>query len=245
MELNKELYDRIQETAQTQVLKIGNKEYTTNKVHLVEDPIYKPEAFCLNTLCGICKMIKTEISKIKERPLIVHVEDYNRVCVYTTYDDRFVRTALYHAVADVPRVTFGSYQPHESFMIELRSKYLRNEDTDYLLRLLASVVDENSVKTSDNGLSQKVEVQQGITTIGTETVRPIVKLRPYRTFLEVEQPESEFLVRLQEGGKIALFEADGGMWKLEAKRNIASFLAEELEELEDMIGTSGSVIITE
>ena len=61
----------------------------------------------------------------------------------------------------------------------------------------------------------------------------------------MEQPESEFLVRLQEGGKIALFEADGGMWKLEAKRNIASFLAEELAELEDMIGTSGSVIITE
>lgn len=241
MELTRELYDRIQETAQTQVIKIGNKEYTTKKVNLVEDEIYKPSVFYLNTLTGICEMIRTEINRIKETPLIVHVDNYEHVCVYTTYDNRFVRTALYSAFADVPKVTFGSYQSHEAFMIELRSKYIRNQDVDYLLQLLASVVDENSVKTSDNGLSQKVEIQQGITMIGEETVRPIVKLIPFRTFLEVEQPESEFLVRLQEGGRIALFEADGGMWKLEAKRNIVSFLAEELDEL----CGEGNVIVTE
>ena len=48
-----------------------------------------------------------------------------------------------------------------------------------------------------------------------------MKLRPYRTFKEIDQPESQFLLRLNENGNIGLFEADGGMWKLEAKKSIA------------------------
>lgn len=62
-----------------------------------------------------------------------------------------------------------------------------------------------------------------------QALKPRVTLRPYRTFLEVEQPESEFLLRLREGGKIGLFEADGGMWKQQAKKNIAEYFQEELQ----------------
>ena len=54
-------------------------------------------------------------------------------------------------------------------------------------------------------------------------------LRPYRTFLEVEQPESEFLLRLDEDGNVGLFEADGGMWELEAKRRVAAYFEAKLE----------------
>lgn len=43
------------------------------------------------------------------------------------------------------------------------------------------------------------------------------------------QPESRFIFRMREGGKCAIFEADGGAWKLEAKKNIYNYLAEQLE----------------
>lgn len=241
MEMTRELYDRIQETAQVQTLEIGSHTYTTENVHLVEDPIYKPNCFTVNTLCGLVSMIETEIQKISELPLIVHAEDYKNVHVYTTYDDRFKRSRLYSAQPELPGIQFERYMGHEEFMVQLRSKYVKTEDVDYLLRLLSSVVDENSVKSTDNGLSQKVEVHQGITTIGEETIRPIVTLAPYRTFLEVEQPESEFLVRLQEGGNIALFEADGGMWKLDAKNRIANKLREALGSYI----ANGMVVVTE
>lgn len=62
------------------------------------------------------------------------------------------------------------------------------------------------------------------------TIRPIVQLQPYRTFLEVEQPVSDFLLRVDKQGKIALYEADGGAWKLEAKRRIAAWLTDALAE---------------
>ena len=71
-----------------------------------------------------------------------------------------------------------------------------------------------------------------------EAIRPIVKLKPYRTFQEVEQPESAFLIRVSERG-ISFTEADGGMWKLTARETVKKFLEEQLRQEVD----EGSVII--
>ncbi|MEB9782308.1 hypothetical protein P4K16_30685, partial [Bacillus cereus] len=57
-----------------------------------------------------------------------------------------------------------------------------------------------------------------------------VQLSPYRTFVEVEQPESKFVFRMREGARCGLFEADGGAWKLEAMNNIKEYLKEALAQ---------------
>lgn len=57
-----------------------------------------------------------------------------------------------------------------------------------------------------------------------------VTLRPYRTFSEVEQPSSEFIFRINQLANMALFEADGGKWRLDAINNIANYLKEELAD---------------
>ncbi|MFQ8836330.1 MAG: hypothetical protein ACLR8L_00220 [Oscillospiraceae bacterium] len=46
---------------------------------------------------------------------------------------------------------------------------------------------------------------------------------PYRTFQEIEQPVGLFLIRIDERG-ITFTEADGGMWKLEARKTIKAYL---------------------
>ena len=125
-------------------------------------------------------------------------------------------------------------------MIELRSKYQHTDDIDYLLKLLSSMTLENSVKSDDNGLNQQVTVRKGIALTENVPIKPIVKLKPYRTFYEVEQPESEFLLRIRDAGHVGLFEADGGMWKMTARYTIKSYLQEALkEEIND-----GIVIVT-
>ena len=70
-------------------------------------------------------------------------------------------------------------------------------------------------------------------------VRPYVNMQPFRTFREVEQPESVFLLRLDGNGNVGLFEADGGVWKLEATRNISAYFEQKLA---DLIG-SGRVVV--
>ena len=60
-----------------------------------------------------------------------------------------------------------------------------------------------------------------------------VTLCPYRTFLEVEQPESQFVFRIKDEGGVQfkLVEAEGGMWKNEAMHLIKNYFLSELKEI--------------
>ena len=128
-------------------------------------------------------------------------------------------------------VKIGKFMSHEEAVIQLRSLYIPNPDMEYLLKLLSSVSQESKVSSNDNGVSQTVEARTGVALTTNVEVRPYVNLQPFRTFLEVPQPESMFLLRLDNDGKIALIEADGGVWKLEATRNIAAYFEDNLAEL--------------
>ena len=57
-----------------------------------------------------------------------------------------------------------------------------------------------------------------------------VQLRPYRTFQEVEQPESEFVFRVYDDRSISLTAADGGMWKLAARDAVMRYLETALRD---------------
>ena len=148
----------------------------------------------------------------------------------TTYLPDFSRNILYHAEADAPGIRTG-FRGREVALIELRSLFIPNEGTAYLLDLLSRMTDEKSVSTNDNGVTQTVEAQQGVALNALVEVKPRVLLRPFRTFLEVEQPESEFLLRVDPDEGIGFFEADGGIWKLEAKKNIADYFNANLADL--------------
>ena len=137
---------------------------------------------------------------------------------------------LYEAMSDVPGVTIGRSMSQEQAIVELQSLYAVTTDRDYLLALLSRIDVNQGVSSVDNGISQEVSVKTGAVLKEQQTVQPIVHLQPYRTFLEVEQPVSDFLLRLDKEGHPALYEADGGAWKLEAKRSIAAYLAEKLAD---------------
>ena len=125
-------------------------------------------------------------------------------------------------------------------IIELRSLYIPNKGTEYLLQLLSSISNESKVTSSDNGVTQQVEARSGIALNSMVKIEPRVSLQPFRTFVEVGQPESEFLLRINDRGEIGFFPADGGVWKLEATRNVAAYFEEKLQ---DMIDTGAVVVI--
>lgn len=87
--------------------------------------------------------------------------------------------------------------------------------------------------------TQTVEARQGVALNAVVEIKPRVMLRPFRTFLEVEQPESEFLLRVDPDEGIGFFEADGGIWKLEAKKNIADYFLKNMGDLID----AGKVVV--
>lgn len=173
--------------------------------------------------------LATELEKV-DTTIMVQAKSYKSVEVMTTYLPDFSRNILYRAEADAPGLRTG-FRGREVALIELRSLFIPNEGTAYLLDLLSRMTDENSVSTKDNGVTQTVEARQGVALNALVEVKPRVMLRPFRTFLEVEQPESEFLLRVDPDEGIGFFEADGGIWKLEAKKNIADYFNTNLADL--------------
>lgn len=150
-----------------------------------------------------------------------------------TPDDMMCRDSLYTAKCDVPGFRDG-FREYEQAIIELRSKFSPGPGVDYLLDLLSRMSKDSGVTTRDNGVSQEVEARQGVSLKALVQVKPRVALRPFRTFLEVEQPVSEFLLRLDDDGNVGLFEADGGMWQQTAKASIAAYFEDKLaQEVKD------------
>lgn len=208
----------------------------------VKPEVPSPARYSVDTLEALVKLIRTE--GVGQAPLLyVRVDSARRVMVDTTYTHRdyaeYSRLPLYEAVSDVPSITVNQEMSQEQAVVELQSLYAVTPDRDYLLSLLSHIDVNQGVSSVDNGISQEVSVRTGAVLKEQQTVQPIVNLQPYRTFLEVEQPASDFLLRLSKSGYPALHEADGGAWKLEAKRNIAAYLGEQLADLVE----SGNVAV--
>ena len=234
----KSFINRIVELAAPTTYDINGHTYASEDLRRIDPPKYMPKAIDVTGLDSICRLVRNEVKKVGLKTF-VQIEAYNKVKVFTTYDDQYERSYLYRCTADTPSVTVNRFNPYENAVIELRSLYIPNEDTDYLLRLLSSISSESKVTSSDNGVTQTVEAKSGIALSQKVAVKPRVSLRPFRTFVEVAQPESEFLLRISGDGKIGLYEADGGVWKLEATRNVAGYFEKELKDLIE----SGDVVV--
>lgn len=110
------------------------------------------------------------------------------------------------------------------------------ERVDYEMgKVMDNILDPNTKATAKRKISVTLElIPSADRRTITVQVKPRVALRPFRTFLEVEQPVSEFLLRLDDDGNVGLFEADGGMWQQTAKASITAYFEDKLaQEVKD------------
>ena len=228
----KSFVDRLVALAAPTTVEVDGSVYSNQELVFIKDKKPMPRCIELTGLDSVCKMVRNEAEHIGLQ-IFIQVKDYKNVSVFTSLDGDEDRLYLYKCNADTPCVTIGRFHPYENAVIELRSLYIPNEDTTYLLQLLSSITSESKVVSNDNGVTQSVEAKQGIALSQMVAIKPRVALQPFRTFVEVEQPKSEFLLRISQKGEIGLYEADGGVWKLEATRNIAGYFEEALKDLID------------
>lgn len=239
----KEFIEHIQETTKPIIQQVNGSTFAINgngSVREILPAIHHPDTLPLHSLEALVMMVQTEAANMAT-PLYITIPDHLTVRCFgqPNPDAQYFRQVYYEARAtDVPGFHDG-FREHDKVIIELRSRFAPGEGVDYLLDLLSRISKESGVTTNDNGVSQTVEARQGVALKASVQVRPRVPLRPFRTFQEVEQPESEFLLRLDEDGNIGLFEADGGMWKLTARKQIKALLEENLADL----AASGAVHI--
>ncbi|GGA99867.1 hypothetical protein ERX37_07950 [Macrococcus hajekii] len=212
--------------------RVGDRTFliVDERLQEITEPIAK--AFKIATLSGLVDYLNSDFDTDQEQiKLSVVVHDHRTVKVMGQLNDNADRDQFLVVEAELPAVTLGSYLELEEFNVQMQSVFVPNEETANVLRLVGNIRSENVRNQSDNGITQSVEVRQGIATVGSEQVPNPVHLKPFRTFTEVTQPESAFVFRLREGRngvEAALFEADGGAWKNVARKSIADYLRENI-----------------
>jgi hypothetical protein len=200
---------------------------------LLTDP--RPQPLEVNSLDAVEAYIKSNRDALDPGALIVHVESAARVSIVSAVDPiDAIRTIHLRATPPVPamRDTFGQYLEAETFVVTLQTAFAESPERDDLLALVGTMQSEDIGITTDDGLAQQVTTRRGVKPT-RETVKNPYRLIPLRSFPEVELEPVPFVVRFkrEDNGtpKVALFEADGGRWVLDALAKIKAYLEPRLE----------------
>ena len=234
-----------------QLYNIEGVMWSDKPIHRIKD-IQKFKSVSFTTLTGLVDYLKSgiDVPNMFINHIFVNVVSPTKIEVYSGIDDVnfYERSTIAEVNAGLPKVRIGEWLDQSAFCILLRSCFVDvhngednlspDTDRDALIGVASNIVSGTIAEYQDTGISQKATLKTGIQESEDKLLPEKVILRPYRTFLEVEQPKSEFIFRAQDsrggGVQLALYEADGGRWKMDAMRAVKEYLMEQLKEFPDI-----------
>lgn len=221
----------IKDSVKTEVLQIAGVSYASRPVHDVRKPDPKPDPVSLNTLTGFVDFLHNSADAAKA--FMVHVVSHAEIRLVGPLYGEFKQRDVF-AIAHVDYLfkqsfQFGQYLDCESFIVAMMTLFDQSPQQQAVLALIGNITDENVQTHADDGVTQTVTARTGIAKRQEVAVPNPILLKPFRTFREIDQPASLFILRMKQGGpgekpKAALFEADGGAWKLDAILAIRDYL---------------------
>ncbi len=219
------------------VVQVDGKPYSLKQLRPVEEN--EPEPLEFNFLDSLLTYLRKQVDYLCKEKLIIEIKSPTSIALHTqlmgSFNQRFNPVLCTALVNPFP---WGSFIDPDNFIIMAQSRFVETEDLAKIRAIVGNVKSEEVVQFSDDGISQQVTAKAGIARVENVVIPPRVKLAPYRTFIEVEQPESEFVFRARKAGDLphfALFEADGGAWRIEAMKRIKAYLEEKLEGIENVV----------
>lgn len=233
--------EKIEQMAKPNTLYIGDEVFADKKLYRLEKEL-NAEPIRLTTLAGLVEYLKTcgdDMKDMNPGNYFVRIAGPTKVEVISKLNRDRERETLVVCDAEVPKIPFEHFVDNEQMVITVQSMFVDEpEKTDKALILkFAGTATNGSVKEyDDDGVTQKATVRQGVASKVEAIVPSPCTLRPFRTFIEIEQPASQFIFRMREGGNgnitSALIEADGGAWKIKARESIKKYLEEKLEGMQ-------------
>lgn len=181
-----------------------------------------PDSVSVSTLAGFADLVKAKLEeKAFSEDYLIHVEDHGTVTLKARKSDQYGRRQVLIEAHPVPfkAFTFGQWHDQESFAIAVASLFADGGDKAYVLSMSSTLTNDATSTGEDDGFTQRATVKAGLRMKEQVTIKPRVDLAPYRTFPELDQPMSQFVLRAKTMGDtpaLMLVEADGGRWKVEA-----------------------------
>ena len=240
----KEAIDRILGLAPPNLLKFDGLNYSDKSLHLISPPA--PPELKSSTLQGLVDLLANGFEDVDLTKVFLHIESPTVVSVIGKESDEYGRRRVFARAAypECKTFSFGSWLDPEAFIISCQAGFQRAKvenddgtfakDLDYVLGIASRITAEQSTENTDDGFAQRVAVKQGIALKAETILKPMVNLAPYRTFAEIDQVISLFVfrARIQGGAQLALFEGDGGRWKINAIAAIKAWLESQETSVE-------------
>ena len=221
---------------------IEGRKYVDKNMTLINKEL-RAEGITMNTLSSLVDYIKKSVDDFKlGHNYIIQVVSPTVVRLISDLDDDRKRETLAEVKAELPKFDFGEFIENEKFVINVQAKFLddnpEKNDKAIILQFAGNVKSGTVAEYGDTGVGQKAAIKKGVASLLEVEVPSPCYLMPFRTFTEVAQPMSSFIFRVKDndryGVTCALFEADGGAWKNEAKANIKAYLESELADVENI-----------
>lgn len=223
----------------------GSLEYSDKELTLVKPP--QASSVDCSTLQGLVDLFNGELDDAKTKgDLLCHITSPTSVALISRESDNYGRRRMW-ATAKYPETQgfkFGAWLNPENFIISAQACFQRVKvekddgsfalDLDYVLKVASNITAEQASQNTDDGFAQRAVVRQGIALASETTLKPTVNLAPYRTFAEIDQVLSTFVFRAStDNGKVllALFEGDGGRWKIGAYAALRAWLSQKLDKV--------------
>jgi len=202
--------------------------YSDKHLTLITEP--EPEPIQTHNLSSLIEYIREALDDSPGQ--IINIVSPTLVTLLSELNALQQRKTYMEISYKMPAFPFGQYLSLDIFIIGLQSKFEDTPTRAEILKIIGNVKSENVVTMKDDGVSQKVEVATGAANVDNKIIPNPVTLIPYRTFPDVEQPESHFILRMSSANGLtcALFEADGEQWKVATMANIKKWLEEELKD---------------
>lgn len=191
-----------------------------------------PETIETSTLSSIVNFVKRVNDSSSRGQLLVQIDGPKRVIVKSALDEYGRRAEFMLAEPTFDDFRFGKWYDRESLNIALQSQFEPTADRASLLKFIGNYKESSENTASDDGVMQTATVQTGAANVDTVKVPNPVLLAPYRTFTEVDQPQSEFIFRMQQGMQGGLFEADAGAWRSVAIESIKKYFDDAFSGLD-------------
>lgn len=224
--IDKSFIDRILALAPTEVIEIDGKKYTDSTVVPVIDPVAK--ALEVHTLTGLVDYFD-KMTDAEKNACLFHVHDHHRVSLISTlFGDFRQRETFITATAFPLEHKFDRNIPVENFIVYLQSMFVQDETVEKIIRVVGNLTQGSEMKVADDGMTQIVTAKAGVHRLEVVDLPNPVTLRPFRTFMDIDQPWSKFILRIKaskdDGPMCALYDADGGAWKNRAIGYIKDYL---------------------
>ncbi|MBE0583075.1 MAG: hypothetical protein IH612_04855 [Desulfofustis sp.] len=232
MGFDKETIEKIQELSlqAAGTCTINGRTYTAAQVRQVTDP--RAEVMHVATLQAVVDYFNLDDRIIKEDTFI-HVVDPTTVRLISKLDPfQRDREVYIQAGASTTGFMFGHSYAVAKFIVALRAGFVQGEAMDALIKYTGNMKLDSSIRQQDDGVTQVITVKKGIDGEAWKAAPKDMLLAPWRTFVEVEQPESIFIFRAEEGRDglitVSLHEVEDPHWQLVAIKRVAEWLKDIL-----------------